>query len=59
MQKVHFETTPTDQSKEYAKLIDVILVILNRVSVELALESQRNHSLESGPIYLLERGLAA
>lgn len=45
MQKVHFETNPTDQSKEYAKLIDVILVILNRVSVELTLESQRNHSL--------------
>ncbi|MCZ4270646.1 DUF5677 domain-containing protein [Rhodobacteraceae bacterium G21628-S1] len=45
MQKVHFETNPTDQSEEYAQLIDVILVVLKRVSVELTFESQRNPSL--------------
>lgn len=45
MQKVHFKTNPTDQSEEYSQLIDLILVVLNRVSVELTFESQRNQSL--------------
>jgi len=45
VQKVHFETSPTEQSEEYSQLIDVILVVLNRVSVELTVESQRNQSL--------------
>lgn len=45
MRKVHFEKNPTDQSEEYSQLIDLILVVLNRVSVELTLESQRNQSI--------------
>jgi hypothetical protein len=45
VQKVHFETSPTEQSEEYSRLIDVILVVLNRVSVELTVDSQRKQSL--------------
>lgn len=45
MKKVYFKTNPTDESEEYAQLIDLILITLNRVSVELTLESQRNKSL--------------
>ncbi|WP_296645083.1 hypothetical protein [Roseinatronobacter sp.] len=45
MEKVHFETNPTNESEEYSQLIDTILIVLNRVSVELTLESQRNQSL--------------
>lgn len=47
MKKVHFQTNPTNESEEYSRLIDVILVVLNRVSVELTLESQRNKSLSN------------
>ena len=45
MTRVHFETKPTEQSKEYAQLVDLVLVILNRITVELTLESQHNKSL--------------
>lgn len=45
MKKVRFQTNPTDESEEYSQLIDMILIVLNRVSVELTLESQRCKSL--------------
>lgn len=47
MKKVHFKTNPTEESEEYSQLIDMILVILNRVSVELTLESRHNKSLSA------------
>lgn len=45
MTRVHFETNPTDESAEYAELVELVLVLLNRVVVELTLESQRNKNL--------------
>jgi hypothetical protein len=45
VQKLPFETNPTEESEEYSQLIDMILIVLNRVSVELTLESERNQSL--------------
>lgn len=42
MTRVHFKTNPTDESAEYAELVELVLVLLNRVTVELTLESQRN-----------------
>lgn len=42
MARVHFKTNPTDESAEYAELVELVLVLLNRITVELALESQRN-----------------
>jgi hypothetical protein len=47
MKKVHFQTNPTDESEKYSQLIDMILIVLNRVSVELSVESQRNKSLSA------------
>lgn len=47
MKKVYFQTNPTEESEEYSQLIDMILFVLNRVSVELTLESQRNISLST------------
>ena len=47
MKKVHFKTNPTEESEEYSQLIDMILIVLNRVSVELTLESQRNKTLSA------------
>lgn len=44
MTRVHFKTNPTDESGEYAQLVELVLVILNRASVELTLDSQRNKS---------------
>jgi hypothetical protein len=46
VKRVHFETNPTDRSRDYAQLVDLILLILNRISVELTLESQRNKSFK-------------
>ena len=43
--RVHFETSPTNESGEYAELAELVLFILNRVSVELTRESQSNNSL--------------
>lgn len=45
MARVYFETNPTSDSVEYAELVDLLLIILNRVCVELTLESQRNKNL--------------
>lgn len=45
MTRVHFETNPTNESGEYAELAELVLFVLNRVSVELTLESQREKSL--------------
>ena len=45
MDRVHFKTNPTQESGEYAELIELVLVILNRTSVELTLASQGKHSL--------------
>jgi hypothetical protein len=43
--KLTFETKPTPESKEYAELADLILVSLQRLTVELILESRRSKSL--------------
>jgi len=43
--RVHFKTNPTAESGEYAELAELVLFVLNRVSVELTLESQRNKNL--------------
>jgi hypothetical protein len=43
--RVHFKTNPTNESAEYAELVELVLFILNRISVELALASQRDKNL--------------
>ena len=45
MTRVHFKTNPTNDSAEYAELVELVLFILNRVSVELTLASQRDKNL--------------
>lgn len=46
MARIHFQTNPTDESAEYAELVELVLVLLNRAMVELTLESQRNQNLK-------------
>lgn len=45
MTRIQFKTNPTAESAEYAELAELVLFVLNRVSVELMLESQRNKNL--------------
>lgn len=45
MKKVHFNTNPTEESAQYAELVNLVLVLLNKVSVEVTVESQRNKVL--------------
>jgi uncharacterized protein YbdZ (MbtH family) len=45
LKKVHFDTNPTEESAQYAELANLLLVLLNRVSVELTVESQLNKIL--------------
>lgn len=45
MDRVHFKGNPTQESSEYAELIELVQIVLNRTSVELAIVSQSKHRL--------------